>query len=161
MRTLWIAFVVLEFSLAISIPAFSQDHTKINSADSIAILQVAVNLDAAWNNHNAAAFSNLFFEDADFQWHTGELLKDQKEIEQYFRQEFTQIPPEYRHLSTILRLRFIAPDIAIADGTIVVAREGAAADEKPLMNVLFTCIGKKSNGIWRIAAARLMLPKKE
>jgi uncharacterized protein (TIGR02246 family) len=161
MRTLWIAIVFLAFSLAVSVPAYSQNHDKRHLADSAAIMQVSANLDAAWNKHDAVAFSNLFLEDADFQWHTGELLRNRKQIEQYFSESFKHIPSEYRHYTTTQRLRFIRPDIAIGDGTIVVAREGAAANEKTFMNVHFTCIGKKTNGIWRIAAVRLMLPKTE
>jgi uncharacterized protein (TIGR02246 family) len=161
MRTIWITIVILEFSLAVSIPAFSQNNNKKLLADSAAIQKVSVNLDAAWNNRDALAFSNLFVEDADFQWHTGELLKGRKQIEQYFNESFKQIPSEYRHFSTIQRLRFIKPDITILDGTIVVAREGATEDEKPYMKVLFTCIGKKTQGIWQIAAVRLMIPKIE
>ena len=161
MRTLWIAIISVGFLQAVSISAFSQNYDKKYSADSVAIHQVSANLDAAWNKHDAVAFSSLFLEDADFQWHTGELLKNRKQIEDYFNESFKQIPPEYRHFTTTRRLRFIRPDIAIGDGTIVVAREGAVGGEKPLMNVLFTCIGKKTNGIWRIVAVRLILPKTE
>jgi uncharacterized protein (TIGR02246 family) len=161
MRTIWIAIVIIEFSLLVSIPACSQNHDKKLLTDSAAIQQVSVNLDAAWNKHDAIAFSNLFVEDADFQWHTGELLTGRKQIEQYFNESFKQIPLEYRHYSTIQRLRFIKPDITILDGTIVVARENATENEKPYMKVLFTCIGKKTKGIWQIAAVRLMIPKIE
>ncbi|MBN1791963.1 MAG: SgcJ/EcaC family oxidoreductase [Bacteroidales bacterium] len=159
MRTLWIAIVFLGFSLAVSIPAFSQNPDKKHLTDSLAIQQISANLDAAWNIHDALAFSNLFLEDADFQWHTGDLLKDKKQIEQYFSASFKQIPPEYRHHTTIKRLRFIDPDIAIGDGTIVIVREGATENEKPYMSVLFTCIGKKIDDNWRIAAVRIILPK--
>ena len=159
MRTLWIAIVFLGFSLVVSIPAFSQNPDKKHLADSVAIQQISANLDETWNNHDALAFSKLFLEDADFQWHTGDLLKNRKQIEQYFSESFKQIPPEYRHRTTIKRLRFIGPDIAIGDGTIVVVREGATENEKPYLNVLFTCIGKKTDDNWRLAAVRLIIPK--
>jgi hypothetical protein len=38
----------------------------------------------------------------------------------------------------------------------VIARDGAAADEKPYMKVLMTCVGRKVKGHWRIAAVRLI-----
>jgi len=49
-------------------------------------------------------------------------------------------------------------DIAIGDGTIMITREGAAQNEKPYLNVLLTCIGKKTKGIWHISAVRLIVP---
>ena len=158
MKAHWIAMVFLGFSLAASLPAASQNPDKKQSADIAAIQQVRANLDAAWNSHDAVAFSKLFLEDADFQWHTGELLKDRREIEQYFNESFKHTPAEFRHTTTFKRIRFLRPDVAIGDGTIVVSREGAAENEKPYMSVLFTCVGKKVKGQWNIAAARLMLP---
>lgn len=153
--------VFLGFSLAVSAPGASQNPDKKQSADIAAIKQAAANLDAAYNRRDAVAFSDLFLKDADFQWHTGELLKDRKEIEQYFTNAFKYMPADYRHITTFQRIRFIRPDIAIADGTVVIAREGAAADEKPYLSVLYTCIGKKVKGQWKIAAIRLILPKGE
>jgi uncharacterized protein (TIGR02246 family) len=162
MRTLCSAMVFLGFILVAPIPAASQNHDKKQSADIAAIRQVGADLDSAWNRRDAAALSELFLDDADFQWHTGDLLSGRKQIEQYFGTiVFKQMPVDYRHKSTIQRLRFLRPDIAIGDGTIVVAREGAAENEKPYLRVLFTCVGKKNNGHWRIAAVRLMLIKSE
>ena len=118
--------------------------------------QVRDSLDAAWNWRDAAAFSKIFLEDADFQWHNGVLLKNREEIRQHFTNEFKSIPEEFRHITTFQRLRLLRPDIAIGDGTVVIAREGAADKEKPFMKVLLTCVGKKVNGQWRIAAVRLI-----
>ena len=161
MRTHWIALVFLGFSLAVSITGASQNPGRKKSADIAAIKQAAANLDAAYNRRNAPAFCELFLEDADFQWHTGELLKDRKEIEQHFTNAFKHMPADYRHITTFQRIRFLRPDMAIADGNLVIAREGASENEKPYLSVLFTCVGKKVNGQWKIAAIRLMLPEKE
>jgi uncharacterized protein (TIGR02246 family) len=157
MKTPWSAVVFLGLMLAASIPAASRDLEQKRSADIAAIRQVPADLDAAWNRRDAAALGELFLDDADFQWHTGELLSGRRQIEQYFGTVvFKQMPPDFRHTTTIQRLRFLGPDVAIGDGTIVVAREGAAESEKPYLRVLFTCVGQKSNGRWRMAAVRLM-----
>ncbi|OGF61588.1 MAG: hypothetical protein A2Y62_16950 [Candidatus Fischerbacteria bacterium RBG_13_37_8] len=162
MRTNCSVIVFLGFILVACIPAGSQNHDKKQSADIAAIQQVSANLDAAWNRHDAAALSELFLDNADFQWHTGELLSGRKQIEQYFSTiVFKQMPADYRHKTMIQRLRFLEEDVAIGDGTIVVFREGAAENEKPYLSVLFTCVGQKNNGHWRIAAVRLMLVKSE
>jgi uncharacterized protein (TIGR02246 family) len=161
MRTHWIAMVFLGFSLLPSIPGNSQNPDKKQFADIAAIKQGGTDLDAAYNQRDAKAFSEFFLDDADFQWHTGDLLKNRKEIEQYFTNSFKNMPADYRHITTFQRIRFLTPDIAIGDGTVVIAREGAAENEKPILSVLFTCVVNKSNGQWRLAAVRLMLVKSE
>jgi uncharacterized protein (TIGR02246 family) len=161
MRTHWIALVFLGFSLLPSIPGNSQNPDKKQLADIAAIKQGGADLDAAYNRRDAIAFGGFFLDDADFQWHTGDLLKNRKEIEQYFTNSFKIMPADYRHITTFQRIRFLSPDFAIGDGTVVIAREGAAENEKPYLGVLFTCIVKKVKGQWWIAAVRLMSVRSE
>ncbi len=142
--------------LAASLPAAAQKTDNVPAADIAAIQQVREDLDAAYNRRDAAAFSKIFLEEADFQWQNGALLKNREEIRQHFTNEFRSIPAEFRHITTFQRLRLVRPDIAIGDGTVVIAREGAAATEKPFMKVLLICVGKKVDGQWRIAAVRLI-----
>jgi uncharacterized protein (TIGR02246 family) len=161
MKTLWIIIIFLGFSLAGSISAFSQYSDKKHSKDIETIKKAGENFDAAYNRRDAKAFSEFFLEDADFQWQTGELLKDRKEIEQYFTNAFKSMPADYRHISTFQRIRFLGPDLTIGDGTLVIAKEGAKENDKPYFSVLFTCIGKKVKDEWKVAAIRLILPQKE
>jgi uncharacterized protein (TIGR02246 family) len=156
MKARWIVMIFLGFSLAISVPADSQKPDEKQAAEIVAIQQIRENLDAAYNRRDATAFSELFFEDADFQWHTGALLKDREEIRQHFVNSFMSMPTDYRHITVFQRIRFLAPDIAIGDGTVVIARDRAADNEKPYLKVLLTCVGRKDKGRWRIAAVRLM-----
>lgn len=156
MKTHWIVMVFLGFSLAASISADSQKPDKKRAADIAAIEQAKENLDAAYNRRDAAAFSEIFLEDADFQWHTGALLKDREEIRRHFTDAFKSMPADYRHITKFQRLRFLESDIAIGDGTVVIARDGAADHEKPYLKVLFTCVGRKVKGQWRLAAIRLI-----
>jgi uncharacterized protein (TIGR02246 family) len=161
MKTPWIIIVFLGFSLAVSNPAFSQYPDKKHSKDIDAIKKTGADFDAAYNQRDAVAFSDFFLEDADFQWHTGELLKNRQQIEQYFTNAFKSMPADYRHITTFQRIRFLGPDLAIGDGTLVIAQEGAKENDKPYFSVLFTCIGKKVKGQWKLAAIRLILPKRE
>jgi uncharacterized protein (TIGR02246 family) len=156
MKTRWMVMIFLGFFVAASVPAESQKPDEKQAAEIAAIQQNRANLDAAYNRRDAAALSELFLEDGDFQWHTGALLKGREEIRQYFANSFKSMPADYRHVTEFQRIRFLGPDIAIGDGTIVIARAGAAADEKPYMKVLMTCVGKRENGKWRIAAVRLI-----
>jgi uncharacterized protein (TIGR02246 family) len=161
MKTFWITIIFVGFSLAGSIPTISQNPDKKQLADIAAIKQAGANLDSAYNRRNAIAFSEFFLDDADFQWHTGDLLKNRKEIEQYFTNAFKVMPADYRHITTFQRIRFLTPDLAIGDGTLVIAHEGASENMQPVLNVLFTCIGEKVKGQWKLTAIRLILPKRE
>ncbi|HSQ34874.1 MAG TPA: SgcJ/EcaC family oxidoreductase [Candidatus Binatia bacterium] len=156
MKARWMVMIFLGFSLAASMSADAQRPDEEQAAEIAAIQQVRANLDATYNRRDAAAFSELFFEDADFQWHTGALLKDREEIRQHFANAFISMPADYRHITVFQRIRFLAPGMAIGDGTVVIARDGAADSEKPYLKVLLTCVGRKDNGRWRIAAVRLM-----
>ncbi len=159
MRTVHVIGILLGAFLAVFAPAFAQNPETEQSAEVAAINNVRADLDSAYDRRDAAAFSALFLEDADFQWHTGDVLKDRKEIQEHFTQAFKIMPPDYRHITKFQRIRFLSPDIALGDGPVVIAREGAAANEEPYLKVLLTCVGKKVNGVWRIAAVRLILPK--
>jgi uncharacterized protein (TIGR02246 family) len=159
MRTHWIAMIFLGFSLLPFISGNSQNANKKQLGDISAIKQAGADLDAAYNRRDAKAFSELFLDDADFQWHTGDLLKNRSEIEQYFTNSFKVMPADYRHITTFQRIRFLRSDLAIGDGTVVIASDGAVENDKPYLSVLFTCIGKKVKGQWRISAIRLMLVK--
>jgi uncharacterized protein (TIGR02246 family) len=160
MKSVLYVMLFTGFFLETFIPAFSQNPDKKESKEIAAVKQLAIDLDEAWNRHDAIALSELFLEDADFQWHTGDLLKSRKQIEQYFSMSvFKDLPMDRRHNSTIQRIRFLRPDIAIGDGTLVVSREGAPENEKPALSVLFTSVAQKKQGHWHIAAVRLMLTK--
>jgi uncharacterized protein (TIGR02246 family) len=159
MKTRWFAMIFLGLTIASSNPTASQNLAKIDSKDTVAIKQLALDLDAAWNKYDAVAFSVLFIDEADFQYWDGALLKNRKEIEQYYStQVFKNMQPGMRHTSTLQRIRFIEKDIAIGDGTLVITREGASENEKPALSALFTSIAQKKDGQWHIAAVRLMFP---
>jgi uncharacterized protein (TIGR02246 family) len=156
MATKLTVLVLLGVFLAAALPAATQSPDKKQAAEVAVIQHVMEQLDAAYNRRDAAAFSAYFLEDADFQWHTGALLRNREEIEQHFSVSFKTMPADYRHITELKRIRFLTADIGIGDGTVVIARAGAATSEKPYMKVLLTGVAKKEKGQWRIAAVRLI-----
>jgi uncharacterized protein (TIGR02246 family) len=112
--------------------------------------------DASYSKKDAAAYCELFLEDADFMWTNGLLSKDRNEIQQQVTNTFKYFPSGYIHISTLQRIRFIKPDIAIGDGIVMSVREGASENEKPLFKALATCVLKKEEGQWRYSAVRLI-----
>jgi uncharacterized protein (TIGR02246 family) len=159
MKSLWLTMTVLGLMIALSNPGVSQNLEKKESKDIAAIKQITIDGDAAYNRRDAAAIGGLFLDDADFQWHTGNVLNNRKQIEQYFSESvFKNMPIEIRHTTTIKRIRFLRPDIALMDGTIVISRDGAPENEKPLLSVLFTSVAQNKQGHWHIAGMRLIPP---
>lgn len=161
MKTTWIIIIFLGFSMMATSPAVSQNLDKNQSADIAAIKQVMADLDAAYDKRDVAAYIEFFQEDADFLWTTGVLSKNRNEIQQQATNSFEFVPSGYRHISTLQRFRFLKPDIAIVDGIVMFAREGASENEIPFWKALATCIFKKEKGQWRLSAVRLMLSPSE
>jgi uncharacterized protein (TIGR02246 family) len=155
MKTLTIILAMLGFVLAAGNPVFPQGNDKRQEQDIAAIKETGGKLDDTYNRRDAEAFSALFLEDADFQWPSGAVLKDRSQVREHFASSFKTMPADYRHISTFDRIRFITPGVAIGDGTVVIAKAGAKENEKPYFSFLFTCIGKKVNGEWKVAAIRL------
>jgi uncharacterized protein (TIGR02246 family) len=159
MKTLWFTMTFLGLTIALSNSATSQNLDKKDSKETAAVKQLAHDLDAAWNKYDAVAFSALFLDDADFQYWDGVVLKNRKEIEQYYDTKvFKNMQPGMHHTSTLQRIRFVKKDIVIGDGNLVITREGASENEKPALSALFTSVAQKINGQWHIAAIRLMFP---
>jgi uncharacterized protein (TIGR02246 family) len=159
MKPLQSSLAFMYFSFLVLMPVASQNSDNKESKEIAAIKQLSHDLDAAWNKYDAAAFSALFLDNADFQYWDGALLKDRNEIEQYYSTKvFKNMQPGMRHTSTLQRIRFVRKDVVIGDGTLNISREGAKENEKPALSALFTCVAQKKNGQWRIAAVRLMFP---
>jgi uncharacterized protein (TIGR02246 family) len=159
MKSLRFEMCFLVLLIMVSLSANSQNPDKKELKEIAAIKQLSLDLDSAWNSHDAIAFSQLFLDDADFQYWDGVVLKDRKEIEQYYGTKvFKNTPVDRCHKGTLQRIRFIKKDVVIGDGTLVIYRKGAPENEKPTLSALFTSIARKKDGKWRIAAIRLMFP---
>jgi uncharacterized protein (TIGR02246 family) len=156
MKTRLIIMVLTVFSMVATIPAVSQNLNKKQSADIASIKQLMANLDATYDKRDVAAYSELFLEDSDFLWSTGELSKDRNEIQQQVTNTFKFVPTGYKHISKLESIRFLKPDVAITDGTVMFVREGASENEKPFWKALSTCVLKKEKGQWRCSAVRLI-----
>jgi uncharacterized protein (TIGR02246 family) len=156
MKTRLIIMILMLFSMVATIPAASQNHSKKQSADIASIKQLMANLDATYDKRDVAAYSELFLEDADFLWTTGVFSKDRNEIQQQVTNTFKFVPTGYKHISKLERIRFLKPDAAITDGTVMFVREGASENEKPFWKALSTCVLTKEKGQWRCSAVRLI-----
>ena len=162
MRTHGHIYSLLTPTLPETIPAASQTLVKEGSPDFVAVHQLASDIDSAWNRRDPKGFSELFLNDGDFQFDTGQMLRGREQITDYYATSlFPSMPAEFRHKTKRHRLRYLTPDVVIGDGSVLISRAGAVEEEEPHPSLLFTCVAVKRDGKWHIAAVRLMVPQEE
>jgi uncharacterized protein (TIGR02246 family) len=127
----------------------------------VAIQQLLLDVDSTWNRRDAKGFSELFLEDADFRFFTGQMLQGRKEIEEFFAASFAELPADRRHETRGEQYRYLTPDLIIGNSVIFVYPEGATEEQAHSRPILSTGVAMKKDGRWRLAAVRLMVPQQE
>lgn len=156
-----IVWSLLALTLAGVAPAVSQTLVKEGSPDFVAIQQLVLNIDSTWNRRDAKGFGELFLEDAEFRFYTGQMLRGRKEIEQYFAASFAEMPADLRHETRVEHYRYLTPDVTIGDGVVFIYPEGATEEQAHSRPIFSTGVAVKKDGRWRFAAVRLMVPPEE
>jgi uncharacterized protein (TIGR02246 family) len=147
MRNLWhsrVSFFALYF--AISIAQGSSSDVEIRS-----VRDVVAQYMQARNNRDPEAIARLFTQDADQLVSTGEWRRGSANIT-----HGTAISSQKetgQNSITIESVRFIDPDVAIVDG-----RYETTSVDGTIRKMWTTLIVKRTEGQWRIAAIRNMLP---
>jgi uncharacterized protein (TIGR02246 family) len=111
-------YVLVLLSLAIFLvfhnSCIAQDLSKI-LADQKALAALVQELDSAYNAQDAARFSAVFAEDANFQFSVeGLALHGRDEIKRHFAKQFETLPP-MRHVTTTGQTDAITPGILAVD----------------------------------------------
>ena len=126
----------------------------------MALYELVVQIDAAWNSRDAKAFSDLFEEQADFRFHTGLTLHGRSEIERHYLERFPKIREGEKHATTIRQIRFIRPDVSILDSEVELFRLGENRGEKEIrLKLMNTIVASKEGGQWFISAVHLAVPQ--
>lgn len=124
------------------------------AGDEAAIRRVAQQHDDARNKGDWKAMTALFTEDADQQTSAGEWRRGRAEIEKGVAQTMSSTYKGAKYVTTIARVRMLAPNVAMADGAFEIQNIGGAGTRRGHMT--YTLL--KSDGVWRIAASRFMVP---
>jgi uncharacterized protein (TIGR02246 family) len=106
-----------------------------------------------WNSHDAKAISLLFEEDADFIGGSGGLIKGRSEIEKLMAEEHSSVLKEWKLSASIDDIRFLKPDVAIANGAYEATGIASKAQAAPLKG-LHTSIMCKRGETWICVGAR-------
>jgi uncharacterized protein (TIGR02246 family) len=161
MRVHTIVSSLVALTLAGALPASSKTLVPKGSPDFVAIQQLLLDVDSTWNRRDAKGFSELFLEDADFRFYTGQMLRGRKEIEQFFTASLAELPADLRHETRGEHYRYLTPDLIIGDSVVFVHPEGATEEQAHSRPILSTGVAMKKDGRWRLAAVRLMVPQQE
>jgi uncharacterized protein (TIGR02246 family) len=153
-------YVLVLLSLAIFLVSHNsctaQDSSKI-LANQKALAALVQELDSAYNAQDAARFSAVFAEDANFQFSVeGLTLYGRDEIKQHFAKQFTTLPP-MRHVTTTGKTVVITPEILAVDIQVdilsVDPKTGLA--QNLLVHYNGLGIGIRTDLGWRIRLVRL------
>lgn len=136
----------------LSFTAFAQ--APAGGADEAAIRRLAQQHDEARNKGDWKALSGLFTEDADQLTSAGEWRRGRAEIEKGVAQIMAGTYKGGKFVTTIDKVRMVAPTVAMADGTFEIQNIGSGGTRRG--RTTYTLV--KSGGAWRIAASRTMVP---
>jgi uncharacterized protein (TIGR02246 family) len=125
------------------------------SLDEVAIHALEAAYDAAWNAADLKALSAPFTQDATIVDPFGVVNSGRAEIERLFATLLSGGARGSTHASTILGVRFVTDDVALADGEAVI--EGLTSPDGTSMPPIvhrFTDVLVRGHAGWRIAGVR-------
>ncbi len=156
--TLAVPVVILVGCQPAGEPETTAPAAAAEPSDEELLHQLAAGFEEAWGVGDAAAVAAFWTEDGDTLNATGH-FKGRSAVEESYRQSFegpfkgTSIDIE------MTSVRYLQPDLAVADGTYQVSGfEGAEGEDAPVVNGLWTNMNVKVEGQWLIACSRPMVP---
>jgi len=140
-----IGLIVAMLAIGFAVPAAAQE-------DATAIRQLQVLQAAAWNQHDARAYANLFSEDGDAVNVVGSWWRGRPEIERKVREGFESVFAKSTLTITDVDVRFLGPSMAVAHVRWTMA--GAKTPEnvpEPRQGIQLQILTKQAGG-WLIAS---------
>jgi uncharacterized protein (TIGR02246 family) len=139
--------LILSIALVSSAPIGAQ---QAHPADEAAVRDVVRRYEAARDAKDAKAIEALFTADADQHTTAAEWRRGRSQVVTGSLGSSKQNPGD--RTITVTSVRFITPDVAIADGPYDIATGGT------VRHMWTTIIVKREAGAWKIAAIRNMTP---
>lgn len=143
--------LTLLWLLALTV-ALSGQAPGTSARDEAAVKDLVARYNAARDNGDPAAIRALFIDDADQLVSSGEWRRGREELVRGMLQS-SRSNPGNRTLA-VETVRFVAPDVALADARYEIAGAGAA----DVRRMWSTFVAVRTPDGWRISAIRNMLP---
>lgn len=149
----------LTFAALLAALVVTPVHAATELEDELAIGNLIGNFSVLWHQSDAHGLSMFWVADGDFLNPAGMMLRGRGQIEAFYAQAFKMGYAGSTVETTIERVHFLAPDLAIVDGEFDIT--GASTTEhkpKPAEHGYFTVIAQKSTGKWMVVSNREMEP---
>lgn len=126
--------------------------------DEQAIRDTAAQFIAAWNRNDGRALAACFASDGDLINSAGRICRGRREVEKLALEGHAG-PLKGSHMTMPQKhLRFLKPDLAIAEYDFEVSHVRGADGKESIMKGLTTVVLRKDGDSWLIVAARPMIP---
>jgi len=147
-------------SLAVSVVAMTYDATSPQD-DARTIRGMVENSLARLNKGDITVFRDFWDENADYVGVDGVMLHGRSQIEGLFRKLTPSGGPPPQQYATIEQLRFITPELAIADGSWIITgvRDAAGTELAPIKGRGLEVIQKKHGRWWFVATREMVIFK--
>ncbi|MFL6374419.1 MAG: SgcJ/EcaC family oxidoreductase [Pyrinomonadaceae bacterium] len=153
-------FLMSALALLSIFPALGQatgGQGKLNNKSEAGIRQVVADFMAAWNQHDAKAFSMVFAPDAEFTNVLGVSAAGRDEIERFHAPRFTTTFKNSHQTMTDTRTRFIKSDVAAVDVRWeMTGATDTAGNTIPLRKGLLNFVMVRAHNNWVIAVMHNM-----
>lgn len=149
------------FLFAFSMAAQTQSPGEVKPTGSVrdeeGIRKVVADFVAAWNKHDAKAFSMVFAEDADFTNVGGKSAQGRAEIEKHHAPSFATKFKDTHQTITETKVRFIKPDVAAVDARWeMTGAKDEQGQERPMRKGLLNFVMTKQGDAWLISVMHNM-----
>ncbi len=146
-------FVAIIALLTLAGPAGAQAQAG-SDADEAAVKKLVREWDAARNKGDWKAFAQLYTPEATSLSSDGTWRKDRQEIRKGASDLWTSTYKGSKYRTTVKAVRSLAPNVTVADGTFEISNIPGGGTRKGGTTLILV----KSDGGWRIAAVRHMVP---
>ena len=157
MRTLpWSSIVMVAALIGLSAPRHAQGDA---TADSTSIAAIVADLDSSWARADAALWASHYTPDAEFINILGMLMPDMKSMQARHHEIFQGVFRGSRHHGALRRVRFLGPDVAIADVDVEVTGfkalpPGSVPTAPGVLRTRMRHILARVGGTWKILASQ-------
>jgi uncharacterized protein (TIGR02246 family) len=132
---------------------------QTNAADEKDVRALGMQIQDAWNKHDAKMLADLFLTEGDYISSTGRTARGRNQVQKAFQEQWAGIYKGTKITHTITSVQFVKNDLAIADGAFdITGMKDASGRTIGQRSGLSTIVVIKKGDRWYVAALRGMVP---
>jgi uncharacterized protein (TIGR02246 family) len=146
----------------ISIVCLGMSYTVLsNQEDEQIIRKMAEQAISRINKGDLTAFDDFWAKDADYVSVDGRLITGRDQIKEFFRELIKLSAGQSQQTSSIERIRFLTPELAVVDGswTVTGARDAAGKEFPPIKGRGLEVVQKRDGRWWFVTTRQMVIFK--